>query len=201
MFLSDQRCNQQIDQLDADEGSNQAAGAVDPQELRDALTYSRLQRVRENDDAQDITVDANGERCCSQFRDSVSDHLKVRWHRRMELIDGVSNDRVHCTFADDPTVHKVDSAHAGLRRKVQSLRLVETRHWLSASRRAARDDGSALRRRIEIGCKKRGLNQVPLLEAMNRNEIIRFAIAGGNRSGLVEDQRLDIRRIARFYRR
>ena len=46
---------------------------------------------------------------------SVSDHLKVRWHRRMELIDGVSNDRVHCTFADDPTVHKVNSAHAGLR--------------------------------------------------------------------------------------
>jgi hypothetical protein len=84
-------------------------------QLRDALTYSRLQRVRENDDAQDVTVDANGERCCSQFRDSVSDHLKVRWHRRMELIDGVSNDRVHCTFADDPTVHKVDSAHAGLR--------------------------------------------------------------------------------------
>jgi len=33
----------------------------------------------------------------------------------MELIDGVSNDRVHCTFADDPTVRKVDSAHAGLR--------------------------------------------------------------------------------------
>ena len=31
MFLSDQRCNQQIDQLDADEGSDQAAGAVDPQ--------------------------------------------------------------------------------------------------------------------------------------------------------------------------
>jgi len=30
MFLSDQRCNQQIDQLDADEGSDRR-GAVDPQ--------------------------------------------------------------------------------------------------------------------------------------------------------------------------
>jgi hypothetical protein len=43
---------------------------------------------------------------------------------------------------------------------------------------------SCLGRRIELGCEQRELNQVVLLTARYRNEIIRLVIAGGDRFSL-----------------
>jgi hypothetical protein len=61
--------------------------------------------------------------------------------------------------------------------------------------------GSFLWRRIEVGCEQHGLNQVVLLTARYRNEIIRLAITGGDRFGVIEDQCLDVAgRLARHRR-
>ncbi len=161
-------------------------------QLLDALTNAGLQRVGESDDAQDVAVDADGERRRSLFGHPIGDLLQVGRRRSVERLGRVANDRAHRAFADDPSVGEVDAAHAGLRREIQAFRLIETGQGLGAARHAGRDDGSPLRRRVEVGGEERGLNQVLLLTPRDGDEIARLAIAGGDGSGLVEDQRLDV---------
>src|SRR6202043_3440389 len=57
---------------------------------------------------------------------------------------------------------------------------------------AGRAPVSSLRRRVEIGCKVSRLNQLLSRPSRDWEEIPRLAIAGGNRSGLVENQGLDV---------
>jgi hypothetical protein len=72
-------------------------------------------------------------------------------------------------------------------REIKSLSLLKARDLLGALGCSGADDVSSFRRCVEIGGKESGLNELLLRPARDRQKLPRLAIAGGDRSGLVEN--------------
>jgi hypothetical protein len=118
--------------------------------------------------------------------------LKIGGHLLAELFDGRPNNCADGAFADHLSFREVDPAHARVSREIKSMGLFQAGDRLGPLRGGGGDHVAALRRRVEIGCKESRLNELLPRPSRDREEIPCLTIAGGDRSGLVENQSLDV---------
>ena len=112
-------------------------------------------------------------------RNAVRDRLQILWRLFAEVFLHCLNHRADGALASDPSVRKIDAAHASRGGEIQTCGQVEAGDYLGSARNADGDDRSAFRRRVEIRRNERRLDQGLLRLGGDRNELGDLPIAYG----------------------
>ena len=164
-LLSDRRDNQRIDHLDADCGRTKLAAVSTRKRTPRGVNGMRAGMIR--------TLKMSTDRTALRGIANLVTFNVARPGRATMDIAGMTA--------------KLFATSLAMEKTVRARRVINI--CLPMARRSVSLVGSCLARRIEVGCEQRGLNQFVLLRARYRTEIIRLAIAGGDRFGVIEDDR------------
>jgi hypothetical protein len=182
-----------------------------PAQLRKALLDAALHDVLQIDDAQQPAIAGDSERRAAGFGDLFGDgadlgdgfglrlrlvgQRRVRPPARHRLRRDRGNHRLDGALADRDAV-EIDPAHARLGGERHEAG-VEAGHVAGADAiglLGQHHDRAALRRLVGERRQLGGVGEIRLGHAGDRPERSRLAVAQGDRTGLVEEQRVDVAR-------